>query len=56
MLTFDILTNFELVQTRTMENENFFDNYDAQGFEEILCDPPTLSNYDNDKIEKRPCR
>jgi len=41
---------------RTIQHEGFEDNDDARGFEDVSCDPSTVSNYDDDKIQKRPYR
>ena len=39
---------------QTMQHGTFhFDDDDAQGVEEVLCDPATISICDTDKIQKK---
>jgi len=49
---------FNLIQTRSMQNERYQDNSDddAQGFEDVLYQPSTTTNGDDNKLQKRPRR
>jgi hypothetical protein len=49
---------FNPIQTRSMQNERYQDcsDDDAQGFEDILYQPSTTTNSDDDKLQKRPRR
>jgi hypothetical protein len=33
-----------------------YSNDDSHGFEDVVCNPPSGSSYDNDKNQKRPYR